>query len=316
MRVVFLGTPEFAVPSLHAIREAGHEVALVVTQPSRPARRGQSVMAAPAVKLAAGGLDVLQPEDVNLPEHLDRIRAARPDVLVVVAFGQRMGPELLTLAPRGCVNAHASLLPKFRGASPIASAILKGHAQTGVTIMRIVEKMDAGPMLLQRATAIEPEDTTDRLEERLSRIGAELIVELLSAWAAGREVPETAQDESRATYARKLKKEDGLIPWERPVRRVDCHIRAMFSWPVAFTYLHVAGKPPQRVAVRRARPSTDTSSAPPGTVLDSREEGLLVATGEGSLVLLELQPENRKAMDARSFVNGWRVKPGERFGNA
>ncbi len=314
MRVVFLGTPEFAVPCLRAIREAGHEVALVVTQPDRPSRRGQKEMAAPPVKLAAGGIDVLQPEDVNASEAASRLRAASVEVLVVVAFGQKMGPELLAMAPRGCVNVHASLLPRFRGASPISSAILKGHAQTGVTIMRLVERMDAGPVLLQRATAIEAEETTDRLEERLSHIGAELLVELLTAWSAGREVPEMAQDESRATYARKLKKEDGLIPWARPVRRVDCHIRAMTSWPGAFTYLLEDGKPPQRVAIRRARPSTEPATTAPGTVVGLNETGLRVATGEGAIDLVELQPENRRAMDARSFVNGWRVKPGDCFG--
>ncbi|MEK7865621.1 MAG: methionyl-tRNA formyltransferase [Planctomycetota bacterium] len=315
MRVVFLGTPEFAVPSLRALREAGHEVALVVTQPDRPSSRGQKEMAAPPVKLAAAGIDVLQPEDVNVPEALARVRAASPEVLVVVAFGQKMGPELLAMAPRGCVNAHASLLPKFRGASPVSSAILKGHAQTGVTIMRIAERMDAGPVLLQRATAIGAEETTDGLEERLSLIGAELLAELLAAWSAGRDVPETAQDESRATYARKLKKEDGLIPWTRPVRRVDCHIRAMSSWPGAFTFLLKEGKPPQRIAVRRARPNAEPAAAAPGDVLGLDDTGLRVGTGEGTIDLIELQPENRRAMDARSFVNGWRVERGDRFGS-
>lgn len=315
MRVVFLGTPEFAVPCLAAVREAGHEVALVVTQPDRPSRRGQKEMAAPPVKLAAGGIEVLQPEDVNAPEAASRLRAASADVFVVVAFGQKMGPELLAMAPRGCVNVHASLLPKFRGASPIASAILKGHAQTGVTLMRLVERMDAGPVLLQRATAIGGEETTDGLEERLSRIGAELLVELFASWSAGRDVPETAQDESRATYARKLKKEDGIIPWARPARRVNCHIRAMTSWPGAFTFLLEEGKTPRRVAVHRARPSMAPSTAPPGTVVALEETGLRVATGEGAIDLVELQPENRRAMDARSFVNGWRVKPGDRFGS-
>lgn len=314
MRVVFLGTSDFAVPSLRAIREAGHEVALVVTQPDRPSRRGQSVMAVPPVKIAAEGLDVLQPEDVNAPDAVTRLRAARPEVLLVVAFGQKLGPEVLTLAPRGCVNVHASLLPRFRGASPVASAILKGHAETGVTLIRLVEKMDAGPILLRRAVPIEGEDTTDTLEGRLAQVGAELTMELLSAWSAGRGILETAQDDARATYAKKLKKEDGLIRWERPAWRIDCHIRAMFSWPIAFTYLLAEGKPPQRVAVRRARASAEPSSAAPGTILDLRDEGIRVAAGEGSILLVEVQPENRKPMDARSFVNGWRLKPGDRFG--
>lgn len=315
MRLVFLGTPEFAVPCLRAVRDAGHEVAVVVTQPDRPSRRGQSVLAAPPVKEAASGIEVLQPEDVNAPEAVSRLRDARADAFIVVAFGQRMGAEILSLPPRGCVNVHASLLPKFRGASPVASAILKGHARTGVTLMRLVERMDAGPILMQRAVPIADDDTTDSLEGKLSHVGAEMLAELLSAWSAGREVPETAQDESRATYAKKLRKEDGLIPWEQPARRVDRLIRAMYSWPIAFTYLHAEGKPPRRIAIRRARLSAEAKSAAPGTILALRDQGLQVATGEGAIDLVELQPENRKAMDARSFVNGWRVKPGDRLGN-
>lgn len=316
MRLVFLGTPAFAVPSLRALRAAGHEVALVVTQPDRPASRGRKEMAAPPVKLASDGLPLLQPEDVNAADVISQLRATAPDVLVVVAFGQKMGPELLSLAPRGAVNGHASLLPSFRGASPIASAILKGKAESGVSIMRIAEKMDAGAVLLQGRLPIGPEDTTDTLEARLADLSASLLVELLDAWQAGRAVPEVAQDNAKATYARKLRKEDGLIDWTRLARRLDCHVRGMFPWPVAFTFLHAEGKPPLRVAVLKARPSTDAASALPGTILGLTDRGLRVATGEGVLDLVELQPENRRAMDARSFQNGFRIKPGDRFGPA
>ncbi len=314
MKLVFFGTPAFAVPSLRALRAAGHEIPFVVTQPDRPASRGRKELAAPPVKLAADGLPLLQPEDVNADDVLGRLRLATPDVLVVVAFGQKMGPSLLSLAPRGAVNGHASLLPSFRGASPIASAILKGKSESGVTIMRIAEKMDTGATLLQGRVPIGPEDTTDTLEARLADVSALLLVELLSAWQSGRDVPEVAQDDSKATYARKLRKEDGLIDWTRLARRLDCHVRGMFPWPVAFTFLHAEGKPPLRLAVLKARPSTDAASAPPGTILGLSEHGLRVATGEGILDLVELQPENRRAMDARSFQNGFRVKPGDRFG--
>lgn len=313
MKVAFLGTPEFAVPSLRAVGGAGHEVVLVVTQPDRSAGRGRKEVVAPPVKGAADGLALLQPEDVNVAEVASRLRAAAPEVLVVVAFGQRMGPELLGLAPRGCVNVHASLLPRLRGASPVATAILKGHAKTGVTIMRLVERMDAGPILLQRATPIDGDDTTDSLEDKLSHLGAEALVELLAAWEEGGSISEVPQDESRATYAKKLHKEDGLIDWGRPAHRIDCLVRAMIPWPVAHT-LFLARDGALRVAIRRAEASAEPATAPPGTVGELAERGLRVATGEGTIELVEVQPENRKAMDARAFVNGWHVRPGDRFG--
>lgn len=316
MRTVFLGTPAFAVPSLEALLASRHTVVLVVTQPDRPGGRGMRLQP-PPVKEAArrAGLPVFQPERVRDPGAVQRIRTAGPDVLVVVAFGQLVPKALLDLPPRGCVNLHPSLLPRHRGAAPVAAALLAGDRETGVTTMYLDEGLDTGDIILQRATPIGPEEDRPALEARLARLGAELLVETLDRIEAGN-APRIPQDEARATYTPRLTRSDGEVVWDEPADLLQNRVRALNPWPGAFTWWQ--GK---RVRICRARVAAgggDDHDAPghtPGEVLATGPEGIRVATGQGgSLLLLALQPEGKRPMTAREFVNGYRVVPGARFG--
>lgn len=303
-----MGTAMFARPSLRALRDAGHEIALVVTQPDRPAGRGRRVTSPPA-KLAAQDLrlPVLQPETVRDPAVLAVLRAVGPQVIVVVAYGQLLPESILALPPHGCVNLHPSLLPKYRGPAPIPWAIMNGETVTGVTIMQIEARMDAGPILLQQAEPIRPDDTAGTLSDRLAFVGAELLCRSLDQVARGT-ASLTPQDERVATYAPKLKPEDTRFDWTRDAKALENMVRGLMPDPGAA--VRFGGRMVKVLeCVVEAAPG-----APPGTVLAvDREKGVLVATGKGGLWLKRVQPENRRAMGAEEFARGYRLRPGTAF---
>ncbi len=310
MNIVFAGTPAFAVPTLRAVVAHGHAVAAVLSQPSRPAGRGRRVRAS-AVKQAAVelGVPVYEPERLHASA-LSLVAGLRPELLVVAAYGLILPAALLAIPARGAINVHASLLPRWRGAAPIARAIEAGDALTGVSIMQIVPKLDSGPILAQLSLPIEESDTAGTLEERLAQAGAKLLVQTLAALAAGSLEPRP-QDEAAACYAPKIRKEEALLDWSRPAAELWRRVRAFNPRPVAHT-----GWRGQRLRVWEAeRPPTPLSAsrAAPGTVLATRQEGIAVQTGEGVLQLTRLQLEGGKILTAAQFLNGHRLRVGERL---
>ncbi len=311
MRLSFMGTPAFALPSLRALVDAGHEICLVVTRPDRPAGRGRRVVP-PPVKLAAQELrlPILQPERIGEPEALAALRAGRPEAIIVVAYGQLLPEAILGLPRHGCLNLHASLLPKYRGPAPIPWAIIRGEMVTGITIMRIEARLDAGPIVLHRGEPIGPRDTAGTLGERLAMLGADLLCQALDQVARGtaRLIP---QDEGLATYAPKLTPEDTHLDWARDAHALDCLIRGLQPEPGAVT--RFGGR---RVKILEALVEA-APDAPPGAVVAiDRHGGVLVATGRGGLRLTRVQPENRRAMSAAEFARGYRVQPGDVFGSS
>ena len=310
-RVVFLGTPFFGVPVLEALVRH-HEVVAVVTQPDRPVGRGRRTLEAPEVKRAAErhGLRVLQP--VNLRRDratVQELRGVGADVFVLAAFGQILRQEVLDIPPHGCIGVHASLLPKWRGAAPIAAAILHGELETGITLMLTDAGMDTGAIIAQEALAIAPDDTTGTLTERLARLGARLLIDTLPAWLAGAITPRP-QDDALATYAPMISRDDAHIDWRRSAREIDCLIRAYTPWPGAFTTLDG-----ETLKVVRAHP-TAGEGAPvlPGTVMEVGG-GLGVQTGEGVIILDAVQLAGRRVMDAAAFARGRRGFVGSVLGS-
>ena len=297
-RVVFLGTPEFAVPTLEALDE-GHQVVGVVTQPDRPAGRGRKLMPSPVKEAALErGLEIQQPASLRAPEAVQQLVTWQPEAIVVAAFGQILRPEVLALPPHGCLNVHASLLPRYRGAAPIPAAILAGDDETGVTIMLMDEGMDTGPILAQARTPIAPGDTTASLTDKLARMGAGQIIQALPAWLEGRISPRP-QDDALATYCRPLQKEDGRLDWTEPARALDRRVRAADPWPGAFTTWQG-----RRLKVLRARPRPDwPGSGQPGLVV-ALEAGAGVVTGKGLLELSEVQMAGKRAMEIGVFLHG------------
>ncbi|MGH7819299.1 MAG: methionyl-tRNA formyltransferase [Candidatus Binatia bacterium] len=303
-----MGTPSFAVNSLAALLDAAHDVAAVVTQPDRPSGRGRPVGAPAVKKLAlARGIPVEQPEKLRDPAFLARLRGTAPDAFVVAAYGKILPKALLDLPPRGAINVHGSLLPKYRGAAPIQRAILAGEKKTGVTIMRMNERMDAGDILLQREMPILPDDTGESLGARMAKVGADALLEALALLERG-ELHATPQLESEATLAPMIRKEEGEIDWKRSASEIERAVRAFHPWPGAWTRLR--GK---LLKLRRAAVAPH-ADAPPGTVVEARGETIRVATGDGTLACGELQLEGKRAMDARELVSGRLVRDGERLG--
>lgn len=305
-----MGTPEFAVPSLDALLDAGYEVVSVFTQPDRPARRGHKLAACPVkARALERGVDVYQFEKVRLPEGVAQLRALEPDVVVTAAFGQILTQELLDIPKRGVVNVHASLLPRHRGSAPINWCILQGEKTAGVTTMLTEAGIDTGDMLLKAETPIGELETAGELTERLSKIGAELLVKTLDGYLKGDIVP-VAQDHDASTYEPMLTKEMANIDWTRPAREIACRVRGLNPWPCAFTD-YAAG----RLKIYLAKPSDRTSDAEPGTVVASgSKDGLIVACGEGCLELLEIQAPNAKCMSAKAYLMGKKIDVGTRFG--
>jgi methionyl-tRNA formyltransferase len=310
LRIAFFGTPAFAVPTLTALLGAGQEIVGVITQPDRPRGRGQKISPAPVKALAVEeGLRVLQPARLARDAFEAEFAALVADIGVVAAYGKILPEWLLNQPPLGMINVHASLLPKYRGAAPVHRAVLAGDAETGVTIMRVVKALDAGPMLAQAVQPIAANDTSGAVEQSLARLGAALLVETLPAIATGTGV-ETPQDESRATYAPRLTKDEGLVDYSRPAAAIHNQIRGLQPWPRAFTFLDGA-----RLVLHEARVSADAAGeARPGTILRT-DRGLTVAAGDRRAIdVIELQPEGRRVMTAREFVAGHPGLIGRRLG--
>lgn len=305
-----MGTPEFALPSLERLVSSPHRVVGVVTQPDRPRGRGKRVQPPPVkVRALSLGLPVLQPQHVREEGFMELVRGLAPDVVVVVAYGRILPPSFLRLPSHGCVNLHASLLPRYRGAAPIQRAIMNGEKETGVTTMLMDEGLDTGDILLQRRVPIHEADTAGSLHDRLAREGAELLLETLELLARGCLAPRP-QDHRLATYASPLKPEDELIDWQRPARDLYNQVRALNPWPVARTWLEGRVFKVWRAAVSAFPPPPE---AQPGEVLASRQE-LVVATGAGCLALQEVQLEGGKRLPAEDFLRGRPVPVGTVLG--
>ncbi len=309
MRILFWGTPDFAVPSLRALDDEGYEVVGVVTQPDRPAGRGRKLTPSPVKDVATlMGIPVLAPERPLGEDFLAAMGALAPDLSVVVAYGHILRPEVLDVPPFGSINVHASLLPELRGAAPINWAIARGYDVTGVTVMRMAEAMDAGPMLHRIEEPILPEESASELSVRLSELGAEALLEALALLTAG-QLHEDAQDHARATFAPKVGREVARVDWSRPAREVALHLRGMDAVPGAWSNLGGS-------AVKLFRPGVvaEAGAAPPGTVLFAdAEHGLVVAVGDGAVALREVQPPGRRRMDALDWIHGRGVHGGQRF---
>jgi len=318
MKIIFLGTPEFAVPTLDRVLAEGHAVSLVVTQPDRPQGRKQELIPSP-VKAAAlrHGIPVYQPESIRQPEALERLRSLRPDVMVVVGYGQIVPQSMIDIPPLGIINVHASLLPELRGAAPIQWSIARGYASTGVTTMRIDAGLDTGDMLLRWETPIAPDETAVELSARLAEAGADLLVRTL----AGAVHPEP-QNNAIATWAPVLKKEDGRIDWSNPAQRIHNLIRGFQPWPGAHTLFRG-----QSLHLWRARLVPQRWNLPPGALIQAQsarascagstneQRGVFAIGGDGAaLELLEVQLEGRKKMPAEVFANGHRLTQTDRLG--
>jgi len=306
VKVLYFGTPRFAVPTLELILQSSHTVVGVVTQPDRPRGRGHHVTASPVKAVAlTHGLPVLQPTRMKDDEWLDQVRALGADIGVVAAYGRILPQTLLDIPPRGLVNVHASLLPRWRGAAPIHRAVIAGDAITGVTIMRVVLALDAGPMLATVDTQIEAHDTSETLEERLAAAGGRLLVETLDQLTAG-PVPEIPQDESLVTYAERLQRTESAIDWTRPAQQIDRQIRGLQPWPLAVG--HLAGRAVG--LLHSAVVSASHEAAAPGTVMLASGDDVHVACGQGVLALTRVKPEGRRPMAARDFLNGGGIAAG------
>jgi methionyl-tRNA formyltransferase len=299
LRVVFFGTPAFAVPTLTALLASSHDVVGVVTQPDRPKGRGQKTTASPVKAAAiAAGVPILQPESVRDTAFGSALSALNADVGIVAAYGQILTQTLLDTPRMGMLNVHASILPRYRGAAPVHRAIINGEQETGITIMRMVRALDAGPMLTAAHRSIGQAETSDEVERDLARMGAALLISTLDGFVGGR-TDGTAQNESVASYAPRLTKDDGRIDWAWPAARIHNLIRGLHPWPHAFTFLG-----PQRFILHRSHALGDSVSAPPGTVLDAAGDALRIATGDGVIEVLEIQTEGRRPMPVREFLAG------------
>ena len=308
-RIVFMGTPEFAVPSLEILVRNRYPVVGVVTQPDRPRGRGKQT-APPPVKAftEAQRLVLLQSERVKDPAFLEAFRNLAPDLVAVAAFGQLLPKEMLDLPPLGCINVHPSLLPKYRGAAPLNWTIIQGETRTGVTIMRMDEGMDSGDILLQEETPVGPGETFGELHDRLAQMGAELLLKTVRMIEEGT-VRRTPQDHGAATFAPRLKKEDGRIDWSRGAAEIVRRVRGLSPSPCAYTLLQ--GKTLRVFSAAGRETPVDRA---PGTVGAATAEGLPVAAGDGIVILREVQMEGRKRMPVGDFLRGCRLQPGDRLG--
>jgi methionyl-tRNA formyltransferase len=311
LRVVFFGTPGFAVPSLERLVHSSHPVVGVITQPDRPRGRGQQVTDGPVKGLAAAlGLKVFQPEKLARDQFEFQLRSLNADIGVVAAYGKILPDWVLALPRFGLINVHASLLPKYRGASPVHRAVINGDPETGVTIMRVVKALDAGPMIAKVTVPIGPDDTTTIIESKLAIQGANLLVTTLDAIEAGT-ASEIPQDESLVTYAAKLTKAEGLIDWSQPAAAIHNLVRGLWPWPHAFTYLGGV-----RYIVHRSRLSSHSEKAAPGAIIvASATAGLHVACGRGAIELLDIQLEGKRVMNARDAMASKALTIGARFKN-
>lgn len=309
MRVIFMGTPDFSVGTLQALIDAGHEVVLVVTQPDKPKGRGKS-MQFPPVKEAAleHGIEVYQPRRVREPECVEYLRSFDADIIVVVAFGQILPKEILEMPKYGCVNVHASLLPKYRGAAPIQWAVINGEKVSGVTTMRMDEGLDTGDMILKEEVVLDEKETGGSLFDRLSGVGAKLCVRTLEAIEDGTAIY-TKQDHAATTKTTLIKKQFGIIDWNKPAAEIECLIRGLNPWPSAYTYLN--GK---TLKIWAAAVKDETSDKEPGELTEVTKHSVGVQTGDGILMLEEVQLEGKKRMSADAFLRGNALSEGMKLG--
>ena len=311
MRMLFFGSGDFAVPTLRNLQQ-NHEIAAVVTQPDRPSGRGRKLTPTPVKERALQlGLEVITVEQVNDESPVRRLLDFGADVGVVLAFGQKIGPPIRDSIPGGCINAHASLLPKYRGAAPFQWTILNGEEQAGVTVFKLVQRMDAGPILTTRCTSPKPQETADELHDRLAGIAVDAITGALELYATDPNPPGKPQDDAAATRAPKLRKEDGFIDFARPAAELAHFVCGMWDWPGARCRFNSRDSTRNEdVVLARARLAERHTEGLPSGQLDSR---LLVATGDGMLELLEIKPAGGKLMTWPDFANGRHVKAGDRF---
>jgi methionyl-tRNA formyltransferase len=308
--IVFMGTPQAAADTLEYLLAKDYRIAGVVTQPDRPAGRGQKSVASPVRQLAqARAIPSIAPQRIRAPEVLEKLTAWQPAAIVVVAFGRILPKPVLELAPHGCINVHYSLLPKYRGAAPAAWTIIQGEREGGVTTMKLVEKMDAGPIYLQQAVELAPDETNGSLQRRLTPIGARLLADTLEGLRNG-DLAAREQDESLVSFAPLLKKEDGLIDWTMPAAIIERRVRGLSPWPGAFTYLRN-----KLLKLHRVRLYTGMEMAEPGEVIRADARGFCVAAGAGALELQEVQLENKKRVPGVEFLKGARIKAGDRLGS-
>ena len=308
LRIVFFGTPAFAVPTLDAILASQHRVVGVVTQPDRPRGRGQRTSDAPVkARAIEASLPILQPGTLKDPAFLSALSAFDADLGVVAAYGRILTDAVLALPRLGLINVHASLLPKYRGAAPVHRAVMAGDSTTGVTIMRVVKALDAGPTFASRTRHIGPDETSSEVEHDLARLGAPLLLDTVDHLAVG-DAREEPQDDGSATYAPRITKDDSSIDWSRPARELHNQVRGLHPWPHAQSYLD--GK---RVIVLRSSVMSEAAAAPPGSIVVAKGDDLAVATGAGALRILTLQLEGRKPMTAREFLAGHPLSPAHRL---
>ncbi len=308
MKILFWGTPEFAVPTLKTLYEANHEIVGVVTQPDRPKGRGRTLQLSPVKQYALEKeLQVFQPEKASDPQFITELYQLRSDMFVVIAYGQILRQTVLEIPKWFCMNVHASLLPKYRGAAPINRSILNGDTETGITTMKMDEGMDTGDMLLKRTVPIESDDDAVTLAEKLSKAGAELTLETLELLAIGK-LNLTPQNDAEATLAAKLKKEEGLINWRKNAEALHNQVRGFSPWPGAYTFYGS-----KRISVIKSETVLGEESDEPGVVARVSDYGIEVGTSKGRLIVKELKPEGKGGMSAQSFLRGNPISKGERF---
>ena len=308
MRIVFMGTPDFSVPTLESLIDSRHQVAAVVTQPDKPRGRGKEILMSPVKEAAIKHkIPVFQPVRARDDAFVEELRRLSPDVAVVIAFGQILSRELLQIPVYGCVNIHASLLPRYRGAAPIQWAVINGDEETGLTTMMMDEGMDTGDMLEKLVVPLNPKETGGSLFDRLSLLGGDLILSTLDKLEAGT-IQRIPQDHDKATYVKKISKASGEIDWAQDAAYIERFIRGMAPWPSAYTFLE--GK---MLKIWAAKTLMDESGRPCGEVLDTSEKGIKVQTGKGMLMITSIQLEGRKRMDTAAFLRGFPLKTGMRL---
>ncbi|MBQ8638162.1 MAG: methionyl-tRNA formyltransferase [Lachnospiraceae bacterium] len=307
MRIIFMGTPEFSVPVLEALIDSRHEVVAVVTQPDKPKGRGKAMQFTPVKETAlANGIPVLQPQKVRVPEVVEQLRSYKPDLIAVVAFGQILPKSILEMPKFGCVNVHASLLPKYRGAAPIQWAVINGEKESGVTTMMMARGIDTGDMLLKRSVELAEDETGDSLHDKLAAIGGPLLLETIDGLEQGT-VARIPQDESQSSHVGMLTKQMGKIDWTKPAVALERLIRGLNSWPSAYTSLN--GK---TVKIWSAD-VVEADEGQPGEVIAADKTKLVVKTGEQALSIRIIQPEGKKRMEIDAFLRGYEVKLHDRF---
>lgn len=319
LRLVMMGTGTFAVPTFQALLDSPHNVVGLFTQPDRVGR-GHHHHPHPMKELAvARQVPVFQPDNVNLPEPIESLKALQADLAVVAAYGQILSAELLATPRLGAINLHASLLPKYRGAAPVQYAVWKGEPETGITLFQIEPKLDAGPVLGVVRTPIGPEETSGTLEDRLAELAVPLTLKVLDDLERGCAVP-LPQNPGEVTRARKLKKTDGEIPWAKRSEEIDWHIRAMQPWPMPYTWWHASEHPPVRLQILSIGKSATSNEPPlgalnpPGTIVHVDEHSVLVQTGDGRVALKSVRPDGKRAMEIGEFLRGHRMKAGDHLG--